>query len=204
MDNLLVPISAVLGGLAGAGISIYYQKRQKDQEHKSLILSFCSEFVSAYSRCVKYYGQALKGEVSYSALFNFTDASAFSRFASISKRSEVVAAIIELKSSYFQIQRHVIEASNYALQSSRESDEFIRQDLIKKARHAQGAALAFFHSSYDDIRDKTALMINEAQKAAPGVVANNLSSKFTNSRGEKIILDSEREKASEEKSHSSP
>jgi hypothetical protein len=194
MDIILALISAVLGGLAGSGITIYYQKQQTDQEHKSLILSFCSELVSAYSRCVKYYGQDLKDEVSYSALFNFTDASAFSRFASVSKSPEVVTAIIELKSSYFQIQRHVIEASNYALQSSREPDEFTRQDLMKKARHAQGTALAFFHSSYDDIRDKTALMINEAHKVAPGVVANTLSSKFTNSRDEKIRLDSEKDK----------
>jgi hypothetical protein len=54
--NILIPLlSAVLGGLAGAGISIYFSKRQARQEYRSLILSFCSEMVSIFSRCVKYH-----------------------------------------------------------------------------------------------------------------------------------------------------
>lgn len=192
MDILLALISAVLGGLAGAGITIYYQRQQMEQEYRSLILSFCSEFVGAFKRCVNYYRQSRQGEVSYSALFSFTDASAFSIFASVSKNPEVVTAIIELKSMYFQIQRHVEEAANFALQSSRTSDTFTQQDIMRKAIHAQGTALAFFHSSYDEIEKKTALIVVEAQKVSPGNVANDLSSKFYESRDEKIKLDKEK------------
>lgn len=134
MDIILALISAVLGGFAGAGITIYYQKKQTDQEHRSLILSFCSELVSAYKRCVKYYSQYIKGDVSYSTLFSFTDASAFSRFASVSNKPEVVTAIIELKSFYFQIQRHVVEAANYVLESSRTSDTLFSESRDEKLR----------------------------------------------------------------------
>src|SRR3990172_7482849 len=83
--TILIPIvSAILGGLVGAGISIYFSRRQAKQEYRSLILSFCSELVSAFRRCVIYYRQSIQREVSYSALFSFTDASVFSRFASVS------------------------------------------------------------------------------------------------------------------------
>lgn len=133
--------------------------------------------------------------MSYSTLFSFTDASAFSIFASVSNKPEVVTAIIELKSFYFQIQRHVVEAANYALESSRTSDTFTKQDIMKKARHAQGTALAFFHSSYDEIEEKTALIVKETQKVSPGNVANTLASKFSESRDEKLRLDSETNKA---------
>ncbi len=102
--NIFLPlVSAVLGGLAGAGISIYYSRRQAKQEYRSLILSFCSEMVSIFWRCVKYYKQSKTGEISYSALFTFTDSSTLSKFASVCKKPEVVAAIVELKSMYFQV-----------------------------------------------------------------------------------------------------
>ena len=191
--TILIPlVSAILGGLAGAGISIYFSRRQAKQEYRSLILSFCSELVSAFRRCVIYYRQSIQREVSYSALFSFTDASVFSRFASVSKNPDVVTAIIELKSMYFQIQRHVEEAANFALRASRISDAFTNQDIMKKALHAQGTALAFFYSSYDEIEKRTSLLIEEAQKVSPGSVINDLALKFTESRDEKIKIDEEK------------
>lgn len=143
--SILIPlVSAVLGGFAGAGISIYYSRRQTKQEYRSLILSFCSEMVSLFQRCVMYYKQAKTGEVSYSALFSFTDSSALSKFASVCEKPEVVAAIIELKSMYFQTQRHVEEAARFAIEGSRASDPQEKEDLMGKASHAQRTALAFF------------------------------------------------------------
>jgi hypothetical protein len=82
--TILMPLfTAVLGGLAGAGISIWFSRRQARKEYSSLILAFCSELISVFERCVMYYAQIKKKEVSYSALFSFTDSSALSKFASV-------------------------------------------------------------------------------------------------------------------------
>jgi hypothetical protein len=188
--NILFPlVSAVLGGLSGAGISIYYSRRQAKQEYRSLILSFCSEMVSIFWRCVKYYKQSKTGEISYSALFSFTDSSTLSKFASVCKKPEVVAAIVELKSMYFQIQRHVEEASRFAVEGSRTSAPNEKDDLMKKAARAQRTALAFFHSSYENIEKEMDLIVQTAKQVAPGSVADNLYSKFIEAKTEKKNLE---------------
>lgn len=188
--SVLIPlISALLGGLAGAGISIFYAKRQSKQEYCSLILSFCTEMVSLFNRCIGYYKQSQTGEVSYSALFSFTDASALSKFASVCENPEVVASIIELKFMYFQIQRHVEEASRFALQGTRSSDPTEKEELMKKAIHAQGTALAFFTSSYDQIENHTDLIVQTAQQVSPGSMATELSSRFDKAKKDKKALD---------------
>jgi hypothetical protein len=188
--NILLPlVSAVLGGLAGAGISIYYSRRQAKQEYRSLILSFCSEMVSIFWRCVKYYKQSKTGEISYSSLFSFTDSSTLAKFASVCKKPEVVAAIVELKSMYFQVQRHVEEASRFAVDGSRASTPNEKDDLMKKAARAQGTALAFFHSSYENIEKEMDLIVQTAKQVAPGDVADKLYSKFIEAKTEKKNLD---------------
>lgn len=188
--NILLPlVSAVLGGLAGAGISIYYSRRQAKQEYRSLMLSFCSEMVSIFWRCVKYYKQSKTGGISYSALFSFTDSSTLAKFASVCKKPEVVAAIVELKSMYFQVQRHVEEASRFAVEGSRASTQNEKDELMKKAARAQGTALAFFHSSYENIEKEMDLIVETAKQVAPGNVADNLYSKFIEAKTEKKNLD---------------
>lgn len=188
--NILIPlISAVLGGLAGAGISIYFSKRQDRQEYRSLILSFCSEMVSIFCRCVKYHKQSKAREISYSALFSFTDASTLSKFASVCKKPEVVTAIVELKSMYFQVQRHVEEASRFAIEARSASTEQSNQELMKKAVSAQSAALAFFSTSYENIEKEMDLLVKTAKQVAPGNVANNLYSKYVKAKTEKKKAD---------------
>jgi len=82
--TILIPlVSAILGGLAGAGIAILYSMRQAKQEYRSLILAFCSELVSAFDRCVMYERLEKERSVSYSTLFDFTDCSALSKLASV-------------------------------------------------------------------------------------------------------------------------
>ncbi len=180
-----------MGGLAGAGISIYFSKRQTRQEYRSLILSFCSEMVSIFWRCVKYHKQYNSGEVSYSSLFSFTDASTLSKFASVCKKPEVVAAIVELKSMYFQVQRHVEEASRRAIESRSISIGQDSQDLMKKAVSAQSAALAFFNSSYENIVKEMDLIVQTAKQVAPGIVADSLYSKYNEAKSEKNKVDKE-------------
>jgi Zn-dependent protease with chaperone function len=193
--TLLVPLfTAVLGGFAGAGISIWFSKRQARKEYRSLILAFCSELVLVYERCVMYYAQAKKPkpEVSYSALFSFTDSSALSKFASVCPKPEVVAEIIEIKSMYFQIQRHVEEAARFAVEASRSKDPKEQQDLMEKAFRAQGTALAFFRGFYERIERKTGLIVEAAKKVSPGNVPEDLYSRFLDAKKERQELDSQK------------
>ena len=193
--TILMPLgSALLGGLVGAGVTIWFSRRQARKEYRSLILAFCSELVLAYERCVMYYAQAKKPqpEVSYSALFSFTDSSALSKFASVCPKPEVVAEIIELKSMYFQIQRHVEEAARFAVESSRSADQKEHQDLINKASHAQGTALAFFRGFYERIERKTGLIVEAAKKVSPGNVPEDLYSRFLDAKKERQELDNQK------------
>jgi hypothetical protein len=188
--SIIIPlVSALLGGLAGAGYAIQHAKKQAEKEYSAFILSFCSEMVTVFSRCVKYYRQFKSKEVSYSALFSFTDSSALSKFASVCEKPAVVAAIIELKSMYFQIQRHVEEASRFALDSSRSSTLEEKTELMKKAMHAQGTALAFFHSSYKDIIKEMDCLVIATKEVAPGTVANDLYSKYEIAKEDKVKID---------------
>ena len=138
-----------------------------------------------------YYKQSKTGEISYSALFSFTDSSALSKFASVCRKPAVVAAIVELKSMYFQIQRHVEEASRLAIDSSQELNYEKKEDLLKKAARAQGTALVFFIDYYKDIEKEMNLLVNTTKQVTPGMVANNLYSKYSKAKADKIKIDKE-------------
>jgi hypothetical protein len=180
----------ISGGLAGAIVNIYFTKRQSKKELRSLSLAFASELTLAFVRCVKYYEQSRKPEVSYSGLFDFTDSAILSRFAVVNTQPEIVAAIVDLKSHYFQIRRHVEEASKFAAQANRlAEDEKDKERLMKAAIHAQGTALAFFFSSYEDIVMKTGLILEEAKKISSKKVVGDLEQKFKEAEQKKLEID---------------
>ncbi len=183
-------VAAILGGLAGSGLTLYSQQRQQKKEFRSLILSFASELVLAFERCVMYYEQSKKGVISYSGLFDFTDASIFSKFAAVADKPEIVTAIMELKSIYFQVGRHVIEAAKSAAQAEgMAEDEDEKKRLLQAARHAQGRALAFFLSSYGDAVSATSQIVEAAREISPGSVVNDLTSRVSRAKQRKINVD---------------
>lgn len=191
---IFVPIIAALIGALTAGlINICSTRRQSGRELRSLILAFASELTLAFERCVMYYEQARKGEISFSGLFDFTEASILSRFATVNTQPEVVTAIIDLKSTYFQIGRHVEEAARFAAQANRlAKGENEKAKLMKAASLAQGTALAFFLGSkerYERTVEETALIIDAANKISPGKVAEELESKFEDAKRKKTELD---------------
>ncbi len=192
---IFVPIIAVLiGVLAGAVINIYLTRRQSTKELMSLILAFASELTLAFERCVMYYEQARKGQVSFSELFDFTDASILSRFATVNTQPEVLAAIIDLKSTYFQIGRHVEDAARFAAEANRLAKGKSKKagKLMEAARHAQGTALAFFLGSderYEKTVKETEIILDAAKKISPGKVAQDLENKFADARAKKADLD---------------
>ncbi|MDO9530059.1 MAG: hypothetical protein Q7J27_13010 [Syntrophales bacterium] len=179
--TILLPaiISIFFGGFAGAIVTIIYSRRKASKEFSSLIVAFCVELVSAFERCVTYCLQLKKGEISYSTLFDFTNESTLSKFASVSQKPDIIVAIVDLKSKYFQIGRHVSEAANLAMQGACAPDKEEQDRLMKSARQAQGTAIAFFNSSYESIEKNTDLLIKTAKIISPGILVNDLSSRFT-------------------------
>jgi len=138
-------IAALIGALVATGINIYFNKRRSKRELTSLILTFACELTLAFERCVMYYKQAIKGEVSFSVLFDFTDASVLSRFATVNPQPEIISAIMELKSTYFQIRRHVEDVARFAAQGDRFAEGTEERRLwMNAAGRAQRTALAFF------------------------------------------------------------
>lgn len=192
-------VATILGGLVGALaaclFNIYFSKRQSKKELRSLILAFASELTLAFNRCVMYYEQAVEGSVSYSGLFDFTDASTLSKFATVNTNPEVVAAIMDLKSTYFQVSRHVDEAAKFATQAERITvGKHDKERFERAARHAQETALAFFLNSYKDIQKETDLVIKEAKRISPGKIVEELEIKFLTKTRKKAELDASRQK----------
>ena len=178
-------VAAVLGATAGAllaGLINWHVSRlRRKKEYRSLLVSFAHELVEGFHRCVLYHNQQKKGDISFSAMFNFNDASTLARLASVTDNPKIVDAIMYLKKIYFQVGRHVDNASKFSTES-----EFIKSKVKKtqkitdkeraelemleiKARDAQGTALAFFKGAADNVTypkivDSTELLVNELRK----------------------------------------
>ena len=179
-----VLLSALLGYFA----STRHSKKQAEQELRSLIIAFCAEFVFAFDRCVGYYDQWRKEDISYSALLSLTDATTLSKFASVCKNPDIVGAIVSLKSHYYQISRHVDEISGILLRRRQMVDHIPESavhelqaeegELHDSARDAQETTLAFFHEHYKDIEKNTSVIVNETKRQVPSPFAEELTAKF--------------------------
>lgn len=188
--TILIPIvAAAIGASVGAATSIHYFKKRAEQEYIALLLAFCAEMVSIFCRCVTYYNQSKTRVISYSALFSFTDSSALSKFASVCQKPAVVAAIVELKFRYFQIHRHVEEASRLAVAGNLASTKEEQNTLSEKAVLAQRIALAFFTSPYETIEKEMDFLVNTTKEVAPGTVANDLYSRYSKAKSDKKKID---------------
>jgi hypothetical protein len=181
-------VSVLLGGLGGALAAILYSNYRTSREYKSLILAFASELILAFERCVLYYKQSLYPgiHISYSALFDFTDASALSKIATVTRDSAIIEAIMYLKAQYFQVGRHVEDAAKFIVQAERSPDD--KKNLVFAVQRAQLTALAFFIGAdspkpdletYKKIKEKTSLVLNAAKNVSSKKMAEELSSKFS-------------------------
>jgi hypothetical protein len=156
-------ISILFGSVAGALVSIIYSTYRSRKEYQSLLLVFCIESVHAFKRCVSAHKLSMKGEVSKGKLFDFTDSTALSRLASVCNDPKVIAAIFEVKSFFFQINRHLEEASLLAVDYERADPDSVEK-LAHSAMKAQNTALGFFKSSYSKIEKNIEIILNEARK----------------------------------------
>lgn len=180
MISVLLP--PILGALAGALASVAYSWWRISKEYRALILAFCAEFVSLYEICVMYFDAFMKEEFPYAALFTFTDSSAFSKLASVSKDVDVPVAIIDLKTKYFQVQHYFEEASRYTVEIRKTWGEKERKETMRKARHAQETGLLFFMNEHEETERLTALLVDNAKKLSPGPVTWSLSTRFSEAK----------------------
>ena len=206
-------VAAVLGASAGAllaGLIHWgFSTLRRKKEYRSLLMSFAHELVEDFHRCVLYHRQQKKGEVSFSAIFNFNDASTLSRLAAVTDNPKIVDAIMFLKKLYFQVGRHVENASKFSTES-----EFIKSKVRKtqkitdaeraakemleiKALDAQGTALAFFKGANDNVTypkivDSTELIVNELKKKWSHDKVKELEDTFLKDREELRDLENQK------------
>jgi hypothetical protein len=184
--------SVLFGGCAGAIISIMYNKKKSKTIYRSLLTAYCLEFFYAFERCMVYYKQLhLKNEISYSALFEFSDIAFLSRFTEVCSDMQLVKTIVSLKSVYFQIARHVEKVSYYIIESKgleTVDDINYRKTGIQAEIH-RGAAIGFFNSSYDKIISDTLYVLEAGKKISKDM--SNLCEAFEKTKKEKNDIDIE-------------
>jgi hypothetical protein len=192
----LAPV--LLGGLGATVINIYWSHRSRKREAAGLTLILAAEFITGFNRCVTYYDQSSKGEISYSSLFILSDASVLSKFATLVAKADIVMAAIDLKSYFFQIERHAEAASRFIMDASATEDIFQAGPLQARARAEQGAAVGFFLSPYDEIVQDLNVLIVASSKGGKQSVTESLQKRFGAAMEKKASIDALRQAASTE------
>lgn len=199
---------ALLGVMLAWRLNSEYAEQRREKECRSLLVSFVHELEEDYHRCVLYHTQQQKKTVSFSAIFDFNDASTLSKLAGATDDPKIIDAIMFLKKQYFQVGRHVENASWLATEYDKQimefklehpqfdtkNDNLLSRDApkIKKikddALRAQGVALAFFmgashdNTTYPEIVDCTLMLIEELKKKWSSKVTEKLESRFKKNR----------------------
>ena len=155
------------------------------RQRKALLVTFTTELTEMFMRSTMYYNQNMKGKISYSALYEATDSGMLAKLAEVIKDHEIINTIVQLKGRYFQIQRHVLEASKFAAEQTvrRANWEYIKQragegalptieaekelhEASARAHSAQSRALAFFE--FEEMLPWTKALIDYARKHSDG------------------------------------
>lgn len=207
---LTVPLlSAAIAALISASLLVGFSLWQRSREKKALLLAYATELVEAFCRSVMYYKQHSEGRVSYSALYEATDAATLGKLASLVDNPDIIYAVVRLKERYCQIQQDVLEASRSAVESfvetaesgfAREtrwvSDETVleydekREGSLLRAERAQSAALAFFdEETFDNMVRWTETFIGYAKKSVRGRLLSDLERKLRQSIADKQRTD---------------
>lgn len=129
MDIVINALIALVSGSVGGGfLAFLYNTHRTNREKKALVLVFAQEFMMLFARCAIYYEQLIKGDVSFSSLFEITDSASVNKLAEVTPDISVLKTIVRLKGDFFQVIRWVEKAS-------------------KGDRNAQSIAIAFFMGS---------------------------------------------------------
>jgi len=212
---LTLLISSVTAALVSSGFLVWDYRRRRVRARKALLMAYVTELVQLFWRTVLYYSQRIQHGVSYSALYEVSEADMLGQFAGVVDDPKVIYAIIRLKERYFQIQRHVLEASKLATEFSIQEVRYQRllehydpeddrvkeaqnrsQDAIVRAKHAQSRALAFFE--FDEMVDWTRTVIDYAKTEINTTQIYELEKMFFQKIKEKYQADLEQKKRSQD------
>jgi hypothetical protein len=111
MDALTLAIFTILGGAIGGFVAVFYNSYSSSRQEKALILLFVQEFMLLFRRCTMYYEQMLKGSVSFSTIYEATDAGTLEKLAEKISDHNVMKKIIKIKADFFQVIRWAHRAS---------------------------------------------------------------------------------------------
>ncbi len=200
-------LAALIGALVSSGIIALAGLCQRSQQRKALLVAFTTDLVERFMRATMYYNQNRTGSISYSALYEATDPNMLAKLAEVIKDQDIMHTIVKLKGSYYQIQRHVLEASKFAAEQTLqkvkyeylkqtlgpEADRTIKakeylQEVSTRAHGAQSIAIVFF--DFDDMLARTKTLINYAKMHAGGLSMASLEAKFNERLKEKEEIDS--------------
>ena len=214
-DTTLIPtylliigsiLAALIGAVASSGIIAISNLIQRSRQRKALLVVFTTDLVERFMRATMYYNQIREGAISYSALYEATDPNTLVKLAEVIKDQDILHTIVELKGGYYQIQRHVLEASKFAVERTMQKVKY--EDLMQtlgpehpdtvqaekdlreantRAHGAQARAIAFF--KFEDMFKRTNKLINYAKKHVGGSSIASLEEKLNQRLKEKEEID---------------
>ncbi len=201
-------LAALIGAIVSSGIIIITGWLQRSRQRKALLVAFTTDLTERFMRATMYYNQIRIGSISFSALYEATDPNTLVKLAEVIKDQDIMHTIVKLKGSYYQIQRHVLGASEFAAKQTLQEIkyEYLKQTLkpenprtIKAeedlhevsiiARNAQSRALSFF--DFDVMLTRTKTLINHAKMHAGGPSITSLEAKLNERLKEKEEIDSQ-------------
>lgn len=199
-------LAALIGAVVSSGIIAIAALLQRRRQRKALLVAFTTDLVERFMRATLYYNQIRTGEISYSALYEATDPNALVKLAEVIKDQDIIHTIVELKGDYYQIQRHVLEASKFAAEQTLQNIKYehlkqnlgskhpdtiqAEEDLIEvstRARAAQSRAITFF--KFDDMLSWTKTLFNYTKKHVGGPSIAFLEVKLNQRLKEKEEID---------------
>ncbi len=175
VTDILIPLIA---GFGGTLLGIRHSEHSQKKEYKSLLLLLVQEYMLLLSRSTMYYKQFIDGSVSFSSLFQLSDNNTFLRLSQVSDNTHCIRVVLELKSDFFQVVRHVQRASEHMskfIDEQVEGHKPLADEEFKKAKHAQSMAMIFFvgdaaidghfhRNRYGQYIDKIKVLLDELQK----------------------------------------
>ncbi len=198
--------AALIGAVVSSGIIAVAGLLQRSRQRKALLVAFTTDLVERFMRATMYYNQNREGSISYSALYEATDPYMLAKLAEVIKDHDIIHTIVELKGSYFQIQRHVLGASEFAAEKTLQNviyedlkqtrgpqdpltiqAEIDLREVSTRALGAQSRAIAFF--VFDEMLNWTKTLFNYTKKYVSGPSMASLETKLNKRLKEKKEID---------------
>ena len=199
-------LAALIGAVVSSGIIAINVLLQRSRQRKVLLVVITTDLVERFMRATMYYNQIRKGAISFSALYEATDPNTIVKLAEVIKDQDILHTIIELKGWYYQIQRHVLEASKFAAEQALQNlkyEDFKQtlgtehpdtvqakkelREVSVRAHGAQSRAIAFY--DFEDMFSGTKTLINYTKKHVSGPYIASLEAKLNRRLREKEEID---------------